>query len=99
MKKDKETAPMPVKISVILFVGILLLAGYMFWQQRQQARLQPVYDWKAQHTVERLETAYRQNMAQGKQAEWFNLYAYLLYRVPHKRISPYDVERELGYPS
>lgn len=89
---------MPLKILAILFVGILLWVGYMVGYQLQQARLQPMYDWKVQHTAKRLETAYRQNMAQGKQAEWFNLYAYLLYRVSHKRISPYAVDREVGYP-
>ena len=58
---------------------------------------QRLFDRKVLETVTLLEAAHRDNLAQGPQAEWFNLYAYLLYHVPHQKMAPYAVGDTLGY--
>lgn len=87
------------RVAIIGLLGLMLVGGCWLWQNSLQRARQHEYDLKVLHTVRRLETAYRSNMAQGQQAEWFNIYAYLLYQTEHQAISPYEVDRELGYDS
>lgn len=80
-----------------LAFALLCVVGFLAWRMYQFRELeQKGFDRTVVETVHILEAAQRDNLAQGSQAEWFNLYAYLLYHVPHRKISPYGVEAILG---
>lgn len=48
-------------------------------------------------TVNWLETTHQRNLAQGKQAEWFNVYAYILYHQDYVAISDQSAQTGEGY--
>ena len=85
-------------IAYLLLILTLFLSGIVLFGPQLQSFDKQQSQIRLRSSVQLLEKTYRNNLNQGKDAEWFNLYAYLLYYGHYRKIGTASVMSEYGYP-